>query len=162
MQKELDQFIKDSKGYTLSEIELFEDKMVALFTEMGELANEHRGFKFWSNNNQYDDGGELINSLTEELIDTFHFILSVGNDLGYKLDAVVFEKPCKEIRFQELMLDWQCVYADFYRDSSKKNYIKMFKCFGRVVDYLGLNSDDVFVIYKYKYNKNIERQRNGY
>lgn len=45
-QKALDEAIKNKKG--LQDANLLEYKILALLTELGELANEWRGFKFWS------------------------------------------------------------------------------------------------------------------
>src|SRR5690625_1828695 len=46
MQKVLDDRIVEEKG--LQGVDLLDKKILALLTELGELANEWRGFKFWS------------------------------------------------------------------------------------------------------------------
>lgn len=109
MQKKLDEHIIKEKG--LEGQNLLPRKMLALQVELGELANEWRGFKFWSNNQEprteefyeiielckcaenYDpictdcmNTREIIhpaakNPLLEEYVDCLHFILSIGNDL---------------------------------------------------------------------------------
>jgi len=45
-QKELDERIVKEKG--LEGVDLLPEKILALLTELGELSNEWRGFKFWS------------------------------------------------------------------------------------------------------------------
>lgn len=45
-QEELDQKINENKG--LQDVDLLDKKILALQVELGELANEWRGFKFWS------------------------------------------------------------------------------------------------------------------
>lgn len=72
-------------------------KLLALSVELGECANEWRGFKFWSNNQEQntksiepifgteEDGMPYqsyreSNPLLEEYIDCLHFALSIGND----------------------------------------------------------------------------------
>lgn len=45
---------------------------LALIVELGELANEIRSFKFWSNNNQMNRARVL-----EEYVDGIHFITSI-------------------------------------------------------------------------------------
>ncbi len=45
-QAELDKKIIEEKG--LHGVDLLDKKILALQVELGELANEHRGFKFWS------------------------------------------------------------------------------------------------------------------
>src|SRR5690606_9793852 len=87
-------------------------KILALQVELGELANEWRGFKFWSKdqeprikdykqtkckwcNGSGDDGtgvcpdckssGDVYkeyNPLLEEYVDCLHFILSIGLEIG--------------------------------------------------------------------------------
>ena len=112
LQKELDQHIIREKG--LQGQELLDKKILALQVELGELAQNWRGFKFWSEdqesrikdykqikckwcNGSGDDGtgvcpdckssGDVYkeyNPLLEEYIDCLHFILSIGLELGYK------------------------------------------------------------------------------
>lgn len=50
MQKTLDERIKKQKG--LGGVSTVSEKVLALFVELGELANEWRGFKFWSTNQE--------------------------------------------------------------------------------------------------------------
>jgi len=54
-------------------------KILALFVEMGELANElPEIFKFWSNKeNNYEKA-------LKEYVDVFHFYLSIGIELGFQ------------------------------------------------------------------------------
>lgn len=96
-------------------------KILALQVELGELANEWRGFKFWSHdqeprikdykqikckwcNGSGDDGtgicpdckssGDVYkeyNPLLEEFVDCLHFILSIGNDITYLTDDEIEE-----------------------------------------------------------------------
>lgn len=96
-----------------------EKKVLALLVELGECANEWRGFKFWSNDQEprteevvgcdecralgyianYDElsdcmkcnnTGQLTkNPLLEEYVDCLHFILSTGNEL--KIDKTECE-----------------------------------------------------------------------
>lgn len=86
-------------------------KILALQVELAECANEWRGFKKWSKDQEprttvrcfrcvgtgqrwnYDDNyctcewcngtGSLKNPLLEEYVDCLHFALSIGNELGY-------------------------------------------------------------------------------
>lgn len=72
-------------------------KILALQVELGECANEWRGFKFWSNDQEsrvevkhYARGsGKLTppyvvsNPLLEEYVDCLHFILSIGLEIDF-------------------------------------------------------------------------------
>ena len=109
-QKELDEYIIKEKG--LEGQDLLDKKILALQVELGELANEWRGFKFWSEDNKprtkefceiccgvgvyigddysvYDPcfycngtGFGEKNPLLEEYVDCLHFILSIGLEIG--------------------------------------------------------------------------------
>ena len=58
MQKELDEKIVREKG--LKDKDLLSNKILALQVELGELANEWRGFKFWSNNREPRTNLEIV------------------------------------------------------------------------------------------------------
>lgn len=108
IQAKLDKKIVEEKG--LQGQDLLDKKILALQVELGELANEWRGFKFWSYdqepriekrtyktcpscNGEYVDScwmcghsgqvvDKIINPLLEEFVDCLHFILSIGLELG--------------------------------------------------------------------------------
>jgi dimeric dUTPase (all-alpha-NTP-PPase superfamily) len=61
MQKELDDYIVKTKG--LEGQDLLPQKILALQVELGECANEWRGFKFWSNK-QFSHTGNYKQCLT--------------------------------------------------------------------------------------------------
>src|SRR5690606_16674705 len=94
MQKELDARILAEHPIQEGENRLAK-KILALLVELGELANEWRGFKFWSEdqvprtrvlvNRTTDDIGfkyigpeHIKNPLLEEYVDCLHFLLSIG------------------------------------------------------------------------------------
>lgn len=93
MQKVLDARIIKEKG--LEGIDLLPNTILALQVEIGELANEWRGFKHWSKNQKprtravrslgADDigveRGEAYNPLLEEYVDCLHFFLSIARQL---------------------------------------------------------------------------------
>ncbi len=98
-QKILDQRIVDQHG--LEGQDLLQEKILALQVELGELANEWRGFKFWSEDREPRTkvpitawGEPYKNPLLEEYVDCLHFILSIGNDV-----LVENVKPTKLISF---------------------------------------------------------------
>ena len=110
MQKDLDAKIVREKG--LEGKDLIPNTVLALQVELGELANEWRGFKHWSGRQEpkhgYDalidcdacDGkgfwlsgarvrcsecnetGKVLNPLLEEYVDCLHFFLSLGRQIG--------------------------------------------------------------------------------
>ncbi|MEK5070531.1 dUTP diphosphatase [Sporosarcina sp. FSL K6-1508] len=126
MQKVLDERIVREKG--LEGRDTLPEKILALQVELGECANEWRGFKFWSEdreprscviNREGETADEYYkNPLLEEYVDCLHFILSIGLEVGIK-------------RFEYGSLNPQ------YKESDIANQ------FMRVMDYtLGLRDDD--------------------
>lgn len=113
-QKKLDDRIVKEKG--LEGQDLLDKKILALLVELGELANEWRGFKFWSENQNpntkervtdncrsYNGLGFIDapqgrlnchclflykNPLLEEYVDCLHFILSIGLDINVNCDDI--------------------------------------------------------------------------
>ncbi|MEG2909687.1 MAG: dUTP diphosphatase, partial [Erysipelotrichaceae bacterium] len=81
MQDKLDQRIFDEHGIT--RIETMNRRMLALLIEIGELANETRCFKFWSNK-----GASSKDVILEEYADGIHFLLSLGIDLKDKENEI--------------------------------------------------------------------------
>lgn len=126
LQKELDEHVEEKHPREEGEDRLAK-KILALQVELGELANEWRGFKFWSNdqeprikdykqikckwcNGSGDDGtgvcpdcrssGDVYkeyNPLLEEYVDCLHFILSIGLELG--MDEIADELDLKKFDF---------------------------------------------------------------
>lgn len=110
MQKELDAKIIKEKG--LEGQDLLPNTVLALQVEIGELANEWRGFKHWSDRKEPKSGfaakiecdscggrgywytgnrvdcrkcgtsGRITNPLLEEYVDCLHFFLSIARQLG--------------------------------------------------------------------------------
>src|SRR5690606_3790379 len=129
IQRELDQHIVEKHG--LQNEDLLPKKILALQVELGELANEWRGFKFWSENREprihdirchacggigkfyfsdtdiepcgYCDGTGIQekNPLLEEYVDCLHFILSIG--LECKFDDGKFYTSHKETVMDQLL-----------------------------------------------------------
>lgn len=98
MQRQLDEHIEKEHPRKPGEDRLAK-KILALQVELGELANEWRGFKFWSHdqvprtrvlvNRTTDDIGfknigpeHIKNPLLEEYVDCLHFLLSIGLEIA--------------------------------------------------------------------------------
>lgn len=77
--------------------ERIESKLLAIKVELGELANNWRGFKYWKKDKTpltkgtretYDVQGktttEECNPLLEEYVDVLHLVMSIGIEEGYK------------------------------------------------------------------------------
>lgn len=107
-QADLDKHIIEKKG--LQGVDLLPNLILALQVELGECANEWRGFKYWSDDQEprinvpyhtlsaniytgekFPDV-EYKNLLLEEYVDCLHFILSIGNYLGLQNYSPSFQR----------------------------------------------------------------------
>lgn len=172
MQKTLDNHILDQHPELKGQDNL-EWKVLALLVEVSECANEWRGFKKWSKDQQPRttksrvpymdlDDAEFYNPLLEEFVDGIHFILSIGNDLGFQLPKpklVHIEDTGKmylKIYKNALML-LQCgrYHKEFYYDELLGNYVGLGKA-------LGFTWNEIEIAYMSKNEINHKRQDQGY
>lgn len=194
-QAKLDDRIVKEKG--LQGQDLLDKKILALQVELGELAQEWRGFKFWSGYQEprtliehlcptcdstgYDKitpdhydrmtpctecngKGKLgeTNPLLEEYVDCLHFILSIGNDLGIKLDnaSPIYGLDSTTDFFIELI----STAGNFDSGSEFVNdryeiFLGLFLVLGKR---LGFTWKQIEIEYYHKNKINHERQDNGY
>ena len=86
MQRELDQYIID-KNYIAnidgSDIHFLNNRLLALFTEVAEFCNATRCFKYWSTK-----PSEPKERLLDEYADILHFLLSIGNTMGFTAEEI--------------------------------------------------------------------------
>ncbi|TLS37765.1 dUTP diphosphatase [Pseudalkalibacillus caeni] len=109
-QKELDDVIVNDKS-------LFGDnhdwKTLALDVELSECANEWRGFKKWSNDQEprtqklrrpvmNDEDKEYYNPLLEEYVDCLHFFLSIAIEKRWQESLYIYEEAIMEIKDEGL------------------------------------------------------------
>lgn len=146
MQKALDARIIKDKG--LEGTDLLTNTVLALQVEIGELANEWRGFKHWSNDreprtavhslvklseldDQQADGTWLHNALLEEYVDCLHFFLSIARQLGLPpSDLCSYEDSLEggtELVFSELLLNVGYIIGDEMGISAAKKDTKTWK-----------------------------------
>lgn len=153
LQKELDYRIL--KQHHLEDQPLLQKKILALQVELGELANETRCFKYWS---EKEPSPKDI--ILEEYVDCLHFILSVGIEKDFCdviLDLKHVEYPLTD-QFLNLYID----VNDFVICSSKDHYITLFEDFFNIGTSLGFTESEIEDAYLKKNNVNHERQSNGY
>jgi len=153
MQEQLDQYIKDN--HQLTSDELFEKKILALFVELGELANETRCFKFWSLKDP-----SPRETILEEYVDGIHFILSLGLDAGFEVEEVKHQPFKGELTdlFNQL---YRAI--DYYRDDrSIETYLTVFGLFLTLGSELGFTDKEVQTAYIDKNEENFKRQDEQY
>lgn len=153
IQKKLDDRICMEHG--LEGMNLVPAKILALQVELGELANETRCFKFWSNK-----GPSPKESVLEEYVDCLHFILSIGLESGFTgID------PAKINNTDNLVGQFQDIFARitaFQHEPMLNNYEKLFNYFlllGRKLDF---TEDEIYFAYLEKNKINHQRQDEGY
>jgi dimeric dUTPase (all-alpha-NTP-PPase superfamily) len=156
-------------------------KILALQVELGECANEWRGFKFWSNRQspvepEYNwkpsaDGQELVAEhndyksypLLEEYVDCLHFILSIGIEHEFDKDypGLAIEPitlSTIEEQFTLLMRsDWE-----IYESGSGSYYTEGLELFLGLGRMLGFAQLEILKAYYTKNETNHQRQRDGY
>lgn len=161
-------------------------KALALLVEIGEAANEWRGFKFWSKNQNpvttsirptfgtNEDGSphqsyRICNPLLEELVDCLHFVLSIGNEEEFAEDiskhwfnniviGKFLQKEDTETAFRKFFAKASDMgYQDRFID-----YLDLLWAFYHVANSLGFTSAQIETAYFEKNEINHQRQQEGY
>ncbi|ANU28435.1 dUTP diphosphatase [Planococcus versutus] len=149
-----------------------EKRILALLVELGELANEWRGFKFWSTDQEsriwtyrsvlLEDGPgvEFYNPLLEEYVDCIHFALSIGLQLNIPqmLDWGPYRKETITEQFIDLMqADWSTYYTNVYH-----GYCRNMELLIGLGAMLGFDWEQIEKAYLNKNEINYQRQNTGY
>lgn len=168
MQKDLDEFIRKSKGITKDEIELLGDVCLATLVEVGEFAEEIEHEK-----------------ALYEYVDALHFLLRINNIL--ELDYMIlfeFEDMYKTSKFDletnrdKETMDFIAKLTNFINNTrcfkywSKEgpkdklslmdNYAESMFHFLALGNYMGFTAKDIIEAYKIKREKNFRRQEENY
>lgn len=154
-QKQLDSTIVTVKQ--LENHDLFLNKVEALLCEIQETANETRCFKHWSNK-----AADMENAL-EELADTLHFILSLGNDIEVDREAVA-NQPARlytDLTEQFIALSYTVACMAMYNDKTLY-YFETISLFKGLVNLLGFTEKQLEQAYFSKNKENYKRQETGY
>ncbi|MBM4762508.1 dUTP diphosphatase [Bacillus sp. B15-48] len=153
MQSNLDAHIEEK--HDLQEEDLFDRKLLALLVELGELANETRCFKFWSLKAPSEK-----KIILEEFVDGIHFILSIGNEVGFMYRQTEVEIP--ECTASEQFLEVYEAISRFRHSRSETDYRVMFQTYLALASLLGLSSSEIEKAYMEKNEVNFDRQEKGY
>ena len=162
MQAELDDRIIREKG--LEGQDLLPGLILALQVELAECANEWRGFKIWSNDQQPRE-----EKLLEEYVDCLHFILSIGNRIEYSQnnDVSQLTKYLLAISGVHAFLALYHEINNFYSEHEHVRgrhifYERIFRSFIELGDSLGFTLDQIEKAYTEKNAVNHKRQQEGY
>lgn len=154
MQETLDKRIETE--HNLQNENLLHKKVLALFVEIGELANETRCFKFWSKK-----GPSAREVILEEYVDGLHFILSIGITTGF-MDISLSSCTNHNSDATDGFLRLNSLISNFLNSSTKENYVQLFNCFLNLGEVLGFSESDIEAAYICKNEINHERQDQGY
>jgi len=173
-QKLLDDRIVDE--HNLYGQDLLPKKILALQVELAELANEWRGFKFWSRDQAprtelFDEEYDLIhmesvgleqkNPLLEEFSDCLHFILSIGNDLAVDIERFTI-LPFENKTLLEQFSQTYYVISDLEHDPSQISLIIVLQHFIALGEMLGFTPEQIKQAYYQKNKINHQRQTDHY
>jgi dimeric dUTPase (all-alpha-NTP-PPase superfamily) len=172
IQAELDERIVEK--HNLQGQDLLPKKILALQVELGELANEWRGFKFWSKNQEprtrvipkVIKAGEPLykNPLLEEYVDCLHFILSIGLDKGWGSGIEIME-PLPKVVTNKVTSQFNLLFrkiGDFYSFNTYMNYRWIINLFIALGEMLGFSWEEIEAEYLRKNEINHTRQNNNY
>lgn len=145
-------------------------KIIALQVELAEMAQEFRGFKFWSNDQEpktfasdSDPTAGLYrewNPLLEEYIDVVHFTASLGLELN--LDELVMEEQ-RERSVLEYIQDINFATSlSGYGENHFKMYPTIIGLVTALGQELGFTDEQIMEAYNKKNATNFERQKVGY
>lgn len=172
---ETQQILRNRIGYEGSD--RLEKLILALLVEVGECANEWRGFKFWSKDQEprlrkwvYNaaDGEQVYkNSLLEEYVDGLHFLLEIGLELNYTnmLQATI-EDIAVESQFNDVFNDIcylrLAIQSDWEEDEKQEAFEYLWADFFGLGKMLGFTWKQIEQAYYDKNQVNHERQDSGY
>jgi dimeric dUTPase (all-alpha-NTP-PPase superfamily) len=171
MQKALDDHIENQHPRLENE-NRFAKKLLASLVELAECANEQRGFKFWSKDQQPRlkhvrapymdlDDADFYNPLLEEYVDKLHFILSLGIENGFDTQPLEIDVR-KQNTIEEQFLDLFYLTSIHYWFKGIKQYQLIISTFIGLGEMLGFTWEEVEQAYFTKNSINHERQYNGY
>lgn len=172
MQEKLDKTILENEvkrtGKEIDKDLLLKQTILALQVEVAELANETRCFKHWSTK-----GPESKERILDELADVWHFYLSIGNQLDYKLpkkfflsdeeyNYVVGNDTNIEIIFIKLFADASLLGVTEGREANLIYYNAVGMSINILGRFLGFTEEEIEQAYTKKHKENYRRQEEGY
>lgn len=144
-------------------------KVLSFQVELGECANEWRGFKKWSSD-QNPRTHKIIkvgendtcetNPLLEEYVDCLHFLLSIGLEIECTNIEVIAEVQEENIIDAFLSVFEHCIMMDIM--PNKQLYANLFGHFVSLGIMLGFTWEQIEAAYFEKNKVNHERQNKGY
>lgn len=160
---EAQKVLRDRIDY--NEPDRFNKLILALLVELGECANEWRGFKFWSKRQRWDIHIGRKKTL-EEYADGLHFILELGLELeieDYRINSFKISQNIVD-QFQDIYIQIG-FFTHEYRTSNesiKHTYKTILSLFLGLGEMLGFTWEEIEEAYFAKNAVNHQRQETGY
>jgi dimeric dUTPase (all-alpha-NTP-PPase superfamily) len=175
--------LRDRIAY--NEPDRFNKLVLALLVELGECANEWRGFKFWSKDQtprtyllHKDTHGQCApiekNPLLEEYVDCLHFILEIGLELGaekwlFKYVGITLTNKSNtitnyflEVQYRFLELNLEIKLMELEPREIRYLYSLGFDYFNQLGQMLGFTWEQIEQAYYAKNAVNHQRQDENY
>ncbi|CAH1215163.1 hypothetical protein PAECIP111891_04220 [Paenibacillus allorhizoplanae] len=158
MQKVLDAKIIEEKG--LQGMDRLPYLILALQVELGECANEWRGFKYWSK-----DLEPRTEKMLTEYVDCLHFILSIGLHKGYDESIPAFKRSIYAFKTDSIIKQFNRLFwtvGSFEDEHNEGDYMRICSQFLGLGEMLGFTWEQIEQAYMDKNAVNHERQATGY
>jgi dimeric dUTPase (all-alpha-NTP-PPase superfamily) len=165
--------LRNRIGY--NEPDRFNKLILALLVELGECANEWRGFKFWSVNQtphtsavrvpcMMDEDKEFYNPLLEEYVDGLHFVLEIGLEREETTLTVPYDEGwiLKKQTITEQFNSLFDVIGNFSKYRTVGNYSVTLDLYIGLGEMLGFTWEQIEQAYMEKNKINHERQDKNY
>jgi dimeric dUTPase (all-alpha-NTP-PPase superfamily) len=168
---EMQKVLRDRINY--NEPDRFNKLILALLVELGECANEWRGFKFWSVNQiphksairipaMMEEDKEYYNPLLEEYVDGLHFVLELGIEKEFThLTQINEEYSCPTVEEQFIAITSAVVRFKLW-GGNNEDYLTILGLFNGLAKMLGFTWEDIEQAYVSKNQVNHQRQEQGY
>lgn len=130
-------------------------RSLALIVEIGELANETRCFKFWSNKEPSPK-----ETIMDEYADGIHFLLSLGIPLNVKKMEYELVKSDKELTLQ--IHEVYKAATSLEENYDLDHYIDCFQKYLNLALSINMTPEDITNSYKLKLSVNHKRQETNY
>ncbi len=156
-QNDIDLYIHNQNQ--LSSKETWNKRIIALFTEIAEFANEIRSFKYWSKKSE--SNREII---LEEYIDCVHFLLSIGNNINFDWLNYKFVNQIvnDNIDINYFILEININLSIFAKDNTHDNFQRFLNNFFTIAIIKNFTKEELFDSYVDKNQKNYHRQEINY
>lgn len=144
------------KNHELEKDDLLENFIVAFQTELGELANEWRGFKHWSTNREMNRDKAL-----EEFADCLAFLLELGLEIyfDYELWDLSDLGTNRNKTIQSQFIEFN---KHLCQDFCEYDWVEIAELLIGLGYMLGFTKKEMIKAYYKKTEINHKRQENGY